>query len=83
MTSTQLATLLGFGFVAVWSGDGFGPAVACLIGALAFYAVVAFVRGELDVGDLQGRLSSARSDLGGSGGGAATQPRRSAEPRVR
>ena len=73
MTSTQFAALLGFLFIAVWAGPGFGSAIACLLGALIGYAVAAFVRGELDVGELQGRLSAARRDVTGSSG-SAPQP---------
>lgn len=66
MTSTQFAALLGFLFVAVWAGVGFGSAIACLLGAVVAYVVTAFLRGELDVGELQGRLSAARQDVTGS-----------------
>ena len=71
MTSTQFAALLGFLFIAVWAGEGFGSAIACLLGALVAYGVAAFLRGELDVGELQGRLSAARQDITGSSGSTA------------
>ena len=80
MTSTQFAALLGFLFIAVWAGPGFGPAIACLVGALVGYAVVAFVRGELDVGELQGRLTAARQDATGA---PAAPPPGTAGRRVR
>lgn len=60
MTSTQFAAVLGFGFVAAWVAFGFGYAVLCLIGAGLFYAAALVVRGDLDLGDMQSRLSQRR-----------------------
>lgn len=58
MTSQQFAALLGFLFVAVWAGLGFGDAVLCLIGAAVFLLGNAFYRGELDLAALQERASA-------------------------
>ncbi len=58
MMPTQFAALIGFLFVAAWVGFGFGDAVFCLIGAGLFAALSSFQRGELDVVDLQERLSA-------------------------
>ncbi len=61
MTPTQFAAILGFAFVAVWIAFGFGSAVLCLVGAAGFYAAALFLRGDLDLADIQSRL-------GGRGG---------------
>ena len=66
MTSTQFAAILGFAFVAVWIAFGFGSAVLCLVGAAVFYAAALFLRGDLDLADVQNRVSG--------GGGRAGRP---------
>ena len=66
MTSTQFAAILGFAFVAAWIAFGFGSAVLCLVGAAAFYVAVLFVRGDVDLADLQSRLGG-RAGGGGRG----------------
>jgi hypothetical protein len=62
MTPRQLAPLLGFLFTAAWIGFGFGEAILCLIGAGVFtgllYAGEAFLRGDIDLGELQTRLTN-------------------------
>ncbi len=63
MTSTQFAATLGFAFVVIWIAFGFGSAVLCLVGAAVFYAAALFLRGDLDIADVQSRL-------GGRGGRA-------------
>lgn len=55
MSRQQFATLLGFAFAAVWVAGDLGDAVLCLIGAAAFWAVDAYLRGELDSDRLLGR----------------------------
>lgn len=60
MNSAQLAGLLGFLFVAAWIALGFGHAILCLLGAVAFYLVTAFYRGELDLEALQQRQQRYR-----------------------
>jgi hypothetical protein len=67
MTSTQFAAILGFAFVAAWIAFGFGSAVLCLVGAAGFYATALFLRGDLDLADVQSRL-------GGRGGGVGRRP---------
>lgn len=60
MTQPQLAGLLGFLFVAAWAALGFGDAILCLVGAVAFYLGTAFYRGELDLEALQQRQAQSR-----------------------
>jgi hypothetical protein len=62
---------LGFAFVAAWIGFSFGQAVLCLLGAAIFWVVAGIVEGDLDLGDLQGRLQ---------GRGEAETPRRPTAP---
>ncbi len=63
MNARQFAALLGFLFAASWIGFGFGEAILCLVGAGVFaglvYAGEAFLRGDIDLGDVQTRLRSA------------------------
>lgn len=82
MTTKQFSALLGFLFVAVWVAENVGYALLCLVGAALFGAIGAIAEGELDLGELQGRL---RRDRGGvtSGQGASTPRARSGSPRVR
>jgi hypothetical protein len=83
MTTKQFSALLGFLFVAVWVAENVGYALLCLVGAALFGAIGAIVEGELDLGQLQGRL---RRDGGGgvtSGQGAPAPRARSGGPRVR
>jgi hypothetical protein len=47
----------GFAFVAAWIGFGFGDALLCLLGAAVAWVAVAIVDGEVDLGELQRRLS--------------------------
>lgn len=61
MNSPQLAGLLGFLFVAAWIAFGFGDAILCLVGTAVFYAATAFFRGELDLANLQQRVSQPRT----------------------
>ena len=62
MTPGQFAALLGFLFTAAWIGFGFGEAILCLVGAGLFagllYAGEAFLRGDIDLGELQARLTN-------------------------
>ncbi len=69
MTTTQFAASLGFAFVVIWIAFGFGSAVLCLVGAAVFYAVALFLRGDLDLADVQSRL-------GGRGGTRRPSPQR-------
>jgi hypothetical protein len=82
MTTKQFSALLGFLFVAVWVAENVGYALLCLVGAALFGAIGAIVEGELDLGDLQGRL---RRDGGRvtSGQGAPAPKARSGGSRVR
>ncbi|MDQ3769845.1 MAG: hypothetical protein M3370_10300 [Actinomycetota bacterium] len=81
MTPKQFSALLGFLFVAVWVAENVGYALLCLVGAALFGAIGAIVEGELDLGDLQGRL---RRRGGVTSGQDAPAPRaRTGGPRVR
>jgi hypothetical protein len=60
MKSTQFAALLGFLFAAVWAALDFGDAILCLICAAVFCLAFAVYRGELNLDDLQQRLSQNR-----------------------
>ncbi len=61
MNPQQLAGLIGFLFVAAWIAFGFGDAILCLLGAGVFFAATAFLRGELDLADLQQRTTGRRA----------------------
>lgn len=63
MSEGQFAGLLGFAFAVAWIGFGFGQAILCLLAAGAFYAGIRFVRGELDVDELRGRVEGARAGM--------------------
>jgi hypothetical protein len=76
-TRKNLAALLGFAFVAAWIGFSFGEAILCLLGAAIFYAVASFLEGDLDLADLQSRLSSNRTSTA-----TAPPPRPRPGPRV-
>lgn len=77
MNQKQLLALLGFAFAAVWITQGFGDAVLCLLASGAFYALGAFLQGELDVSEVGERLR------GGSGAGSYSPPPAPSRPRVR
>jgi hypothetical protein len=51
-----LAAFLGFAFVAMWIAVDFGAAILCLLGASVFWAIAAYLRGELDLTQVQDRL---------------------------
>jgi hypothetical protein len=59
MNTRQLAALLGFAFVAAWIALNFGYALLCLMGAGAFYALAAVLEGEIDLGELQARVTQS------------------------
>jgi 1,4-dihydroxy-2-naphthoate octaprenyltransferase len=63
MTPRQFAALLGFLFTAAWIGFSLGDAILCLVGAGVFagllYTAEAFLRGDIDLGEVQSRLRSA------------------------
>lgn len=50
------AASIGFAFVAAWIGFSFGEALLCLVGAAAFWLAAAVIEGDIDLGELQGRL---------------------------
>lgn len=57
MTDRHFAALLGFAFVAAWISMNLGYALLCLIGAAAFYAITAVLHGNIDLGELQDRIT--------------------------
>ncbi len=57
MSTRHLAALLGFAFVAAWIALNFGYALLCLIGAGAFYALASVLEGDIDLGELQARVT--------------------------
>jgi hypothetical protein len=61
MTLKHLAAITGFAFVAVWIATGFGQAVLCLLGAIAFYCAAAVIHGDLRIADVQERLGSRKT----------------------
>jgi len=61
MNTRHLAALLGFAFVAAWIALNFGYALLCLIGAGVFYALAAVLEGDIDLGELQSRVSQRPS----------------------
>ena len=70
MNPRHFAALLGFAFVAAWITLSFGYAVLCLLGAGAFYAIAAVLEGDVDLGELQSRVTQrpSGSDLGSGAG---------------
>lgn len=52
ISSKQFAAAIGFAFAAVWIALGFGWAVLCLIGALAFYLAAVIIERALQSTDL-------------------------------
>ena len=63
ITAKHLIAVLGFAFVAAWIGWNFGSALLCLVGAAVFYIGAGLFEGEIDLGELQARLTG-RSDSG-------------------
>jgi hypothetical protein len=62
MTDRHFAALIGFAFVAAWIALSFGYALLCLLGAAAFYAVAAVLEGDIDLGELQSRVTQRPPD---------------------
>jgi hypothetical protein len=62
MTDRHFAALIGFAFVAAWVALNFGYALLCLIGAGVFYAFAAVLEGDIDLGELQSRVTQRPSD---------------------
>jgi hypothetical protein len=60
ITPKHFAALMGFAFVAAWIGFGFGEAILCLVGAVLFYYAAAVREGDLDLGELQARVSGGQ-----------------------
>lgn len=57
-----VAAVGGFVFVATWIGLGFGRALLCLLGAAICWLAAAIVEGEVDLGELQRRLSGEEEE---------------------
>jgi hypothetical protein len=67
MNDRQFAALLGFAFVAAWIGFNFGYALLCLVGAGAFYLLAGVAAGNVDLGELQSRVTGRSSGMSGAG----------------
>ncbi len=78
MDRKQFGALLGFLFVAAWIGFNFGYAVLCLVGAALFYLVASYLEGDVDLVELQSRLSPR----GGIGAPAGPPPQPAGAPRT-
>jgi hypothetical protein len=74
MNLRHCAALLGFAFVAIWIALGFGYALLCLLGAGVFYALAAVFEGDLDLGELQSRVTQ-RPAVPASRAGKVRRPR--------
>ena len=61
MTVRHFAALIGFAFVAVWIVLNLGYALLCLVGAAVFYALAAVLEGDIDLGELQSRVTQRRT----------------------
>jgi len=57
MSLKQYLGLAGFAFVALWIATDFGKAVLGLLVLFGFSVIGAALEGELDLGDLQHRVS--------------------------
>lgn len=66
MPAKYFAAFLGFAFVAMWIAVDFGAGVLCILGAFLFYGVAAFLQGDLDLEEIQGRFGSRRTRTYGS-----------------
>jgi hypothetical protein len=76
MTDRHFAALIGFAFVAAWIALNFGYALLCLIGAGVFYALAAVLEGDIDLGELQSRVTQRPLDPDRApGGGTIRRPR--------
>jgi hypothetical protein len=62
MTDRHFAALIGFAFVAAWVALNFGYALLCLVGAGVFYAAAAVLEGDIDLGELQSRVTQRSLD---------------------
>lgn len=78
MTNRHFAALLGFAFVAAWIALNLGYAMLCLLGAGAFYAIAAVLEGDIDLGELQSRVTQGPPGGSARAASASTIPR----PRV-
>ena len=78
MTNRHFAALLGFAFVAAWIALNLGYAMLCLLGAGVFYAIAAVLEGDIDLGELQSRVTQGPPAGSSRSASASTIPR----PRV-
>ncbi len=61
MNLKQFLALIGFLFVFSWIAFSFGEAILCLVGAGVFYALAAFLQGDLDLAEVQARVRAAQN----------------------
>jgi hypothetical protein len=73
MTTRHFAALMGFAFVAAWIALNLGYALLCLIGAGAFYALAAVLEGDIDLGELQSRVTQRQSGFDRPAGTTGTR----------
>jgi hypothetical protein len=65
MSVRQYLGLVGFAFVALWiATSDFGDAILGLLGLAIFYLIGMAVEGDLDLGELQERVSGRRDATG-------------------
>jgi len=78
------AAALGFAFVAAWIGFSFGGALLCLLGGAVFWIAAGVLEGNVDLGELQARLTNRENDeLQDQPARSSPPPRRPrAKPRV-
>jgi hypothetical protein len=72
------AAAMGFAFVAAWIAFNFGEAILCLLGAAVFWTLAAVIEGDLDLGELQGRLRGGQDE-----GSAVPPPQPRPRPKTR
>ena len=60
MNLIYFAAALGFAFVWIWIRIDFAASVLCLVGALVFALIIALLRGDIRLEEIQNRLGGPR-----------------------